>query len=123
MTSQLYSAWEELGTRADGGDAPETTRYLAVAPKGVLNSPAVTRMGYWSINPYIGCEFGCAYCYARDTHRWTVDRAARETGSAEVLEITRLPPADAFERRIIVKRGAAELLTHVLPRAKLDGRL
>jgi hypothetical protein len=32
-------------------------------------------MGFWSINPYVGCEFGCSYCYARDTHRWLVERA------------------------------------------------
>ena len=32
-------------------------------------------MGFWSINPYVGCAFGCAYCYARDTHRFTLERA------------------------------------------------
>lgn len=35
------------------------TRFLEVSPRSVLNSSASTRMGFWSINPYVGCEFGC----------------------------------------------------------------
>ncbi|MEP6766860.1 MAG: radical SAM protein, partial [Gemmatimonadaceae bacterium] len=60
-------------------------------------------MGFWSINPYIGCAFGCAYCYARDTHRWQLERAG--TDGARVAES--LPPWLAFERRILVKQNAA----------------
>ncbi len=48
--------------------------FEAVPTRSVLNSPTATHMPFWSVNPYIGCEFGCTYCYARDTHRWTMER-------------------------------------------------
>ena len=51
-------------------------RYYSSPAKSVLNGPETTGMGFWSINPYIGCAFGCAYCYARYTHRWVMERAA-----------------------------------------------
>ena len=47
----------------------------------------------FSVNPYRGCEFGCAYCYARYTH-----------------EFMDLPDWEAFERRIFVKAAAARAL-------------
>src|SRR5262245_55248348 len=51
------------------------TRFRRLEVRRVLNSPATTNMGFWSLNPYVGCEFGCSYCYARKTHEWTVERA------------------------------------------------
>ena len=67
-------------------------------------------MGFWSVNPYVGCAFGCAYCYARDTHRYTIERAG-EVGR-RVTES--LPPWLAFERRVLVKEQAGARVREAL---------
>ncbi|HSB54899.1 MAG TPA: hypothetical protein VLD58_11105, partial [Gemmatimonadales bacterium] len=56
------------------------TTFHEVPVKAILNSPATTGMGFWSLNPYVGCEFGCTYCYARETHKWVVEKAAERQG-------------------------------------------
>ncbi len=70
------------------------TQLFEEHPKSILsksNSPDLPFMH--SINPYQGCEHGCLYCYARNTH-----------------EYYGFSPGLDFERKIIVKRNAAELL-------------
>ena len=52
-----------------------------------------------SLNPYRGCEHGCAYCYARPTHEYLGFSAGID-----------------FESRILVKANAAELLAAELAR-------
>jgi DNA repair photolyase len=52
-----------------------------------------------SINPYLGCEHGCVYCYARPTHAYLG-----------------LSPGLDFETRIFAKTNAAELLRAELAR-------
>jgi DNA repair photolyase len=86
------------------------TRFLGIEVRSAVNSPAATHMGFWSLNPYIGCEFGCTYCYARNTHRWTVERLGE-----------RAPPRADFERDILVKTNIAEVLHQELDPSKLVG--
>ncbi len=63
-------------------------------PKKIVSESKSPDLGHmFSINPYQGCEHGCLYCYARNTHEYF--------GFSAGLD---------FERKIIVKRNAAELL-------------
>jgi DNA repair photolyase len=110
------------------------TRFIELSVKSVLNTPASTHMGFWSINPYVGCEFGCMYCYARDTHRWVVERAERQNGGKSVSDeegtkagipayrLTHLPPEEAFEKEILVKSEVADVLARTLNPARLAGQ-
>lgn len=96
-------------------DVQADVRYHAAAARSVLNGPSATGMGFWSINPFVGCAFGCAYCYARDTHRWTAQRVAEGAGDGDPFgDAVPLPPWLAFERRILVKRDAGALLRAAL---------
>src|SRR5919112_3918649 len=85
-------------------------RYYSSFAKNVLNGPEVTGMGFWSVNPYVGCAFGCAYCYARYAHRYALERAATANPEHDGLrrDVESMPPWLAFERRIFVKENAAE---------------
>jgi DNA repair photolyase len=77
--------------------------FVDMPVKQILNRCTSPGMPFrWTINPYRGCEFGCVYCYARYTH--------------EFLELR--DPMD-FERRIFVKRMAAEVLRRTLSRAPI----
>lgn len=72
----------------------ENTEIIYTYPKTIINKLENTDIGMaYSVNPYQGCEHGCVYCYARNTHEYW--------GYSAGLD---------FERKIIVKKNAAELL-------------
>ncbi|HEX4602141.1 MAG TPA: radical SAM protein [Gemmatimonadales bacterium] len=82
------------------------TKFVALQPRSVLNSPQQTGVDFWSLNPYIGCEFGCSYCYARYAHRYVVERAhdAGRLSDAEFHDFRGPHGWEAFERRVFVKQ-------------------
>jgi len=78
------------------------TQFFEENPKKIVsesNSPDLSHM--YSINPYQGCEHGCVYCYARNTHEYY--------GFSAGLD---------FERKIIVKRNAPVLLEQYFNKKK-----
>jgi DNA repair photolyase len=89
-------------------DAPEavSTRFYEVQAKSILNRvPEASRMPFrWTVNPYRGCTHACAYCFARPTHKYLDFDAGRD-----------------FEREIVVKVNAPELLRAELARPSWGG--
>ncbi len=97
--------FEEIAyERESGGASPDdeipapATRFFKDNARSVLSyneSPDIPfRIG---LNPYRGCEHGCAYCFARPTHAYMG-----------------LSPGLDFETEIFVKDGAAQLLEREL---------
>jgi DNA repair photolyase len=83
-------------------DAPEALgiRFHEVRAKSALNHVPGGRFGFnWTINLYRGCTHACAYCFARSTHRY--------------LDLN---PGRDFEREIVVKVNAPEVLRAELAR-------
>jgi len=74
------------------------TQHIEIFPKTILNKVTSTDIGMaYSMNPYQGCEHGCIYCYARNTHEYW--------GYSAGLD---------FERKILFKKNAPILLEEKL---------
>ena len=70
------------------------TSFMETFPKTIVNKVASPDVGMgYSLNPYQGCEHGCIYCYARNSHEYW--------GYSAGLD---------FEQKILVKKNAVSLL-------------
>jgi DNA repair photolyase len=77
--------WEEVNVQ---------TSVFLEKPGKILSRNNSPDLPYdWSLNPYQGCEHGCIYCYARNSHNYWGFNAGID-----------------FESKIVVKPNAAELL-------------
>lgn len=75
-------------------EAAQPTQFFVEHPRQVVNKVDSPDLGLmFSVNPYQGCEHGCVYCYARNSHEFW--------GFSAGLD---------FESKIIVKKNAPELL-------------
>lgn len=97
-TGNRFSKYHTVQEYMEGIDEPLMdeiqTQVFIEHPKKIVNKIESTDVGMaYSINPYQGCEHGCIYCYARNTHEYW--------GYSAGLD---------FESKIIVKENAADLL-------------
>jgi len=97
-----YQPWHvelepDEGEDAYGPPAQPTVLYRDTS-RSILAENDSPDVGFrFSLNPYRGCEHGCVYCYARPSHEYL--------GFSAGLD---------FERRIMVKENAPELLREAL---------
>ena len=79
-------------------EAEFPTEYIEVHPKTILNKVDSPDIGFsFSLNPYQGCEHGCVYCYARNTHPYWGYSAGMD-----------------FERKILIKKDAPKILADTI---------
>ena len=105
---QVYEQREDFleYCRLEGEQADSNkTEYMPIFPKTIVNKVTSPDVGMeYYLNPYQGCEQGCVYCYARSAHEFW--------GYSAGLD---------FERKILVKREAPQLLEEKLKsKAKQD---
>ena len=97
----------ELDPSALVEDPAPRTQFFKDSSRSIVARNASPDVGFdVSINPYRGCEHGCAYCYARPTHEYL--------GLSAGLD---------FESKIFIKQDAPELLRNELSSPRWQPKL
>jgi DNA repair photolyase len=101
-TANKFLQQEYVAAHIEGLDeemmSSPSTQIFHDTPKKIVNKVDSPDLGMaYSMNPYQGCEHGCIYCYARNTHEYY--------GFSAGLD---------FESKIIVKKNAPALLEQQL---------
>ena len=88
-------------------DPAPRTQFFKDSTRSIVARNASPDVGFdLSINPYRGCEHGCAYCYARPTHEYL--------GLSAGLD---------FQSKIFIKQDAPKLLRNELSSARWRPKL
>ena len=88
-------AFDDGWTTTERDDLPPLKTQVTIEhAKSIISHNDSPDVGFsQSLNPYVGCEHGCVYCFARPSHAYR-----------------NLSPGIDFETRIFAKVNAAELL-------------
>ncbi len=97
--------WESVHAEWLGQPPEAALEVFEEAAKSIIAENDSPDVGFrCSVNPYRGCFHACAYCYARPTHQYLGWGAGTD-----------------FDRRIVVKTNAPELLRRELMRKSWKG--
>lgn len=99
-TTQVREHWEAIDEAPE--DSPGRTKYFIEHPKTIVNKVTSPDVGPgFSLNAYQGCEHGCIYCYARNSHEYWGFNAALDFESKIIVK----PRAPALLHTYFQKRG------------------
>ena len=94
LKNHFQPEFEDEESFLDHQELHSKTELIPLHPKTIVNTVKRPDVGMeFSLNPYQGCEHGCAYCYARPTHEYWGYSAGHD-----------------FEQKILVKHNAPQLL-------------
>jgi DNA repair photolyase len=102
------NAYERAHIEYEPGEAPATgLEIYEDNTKAILSTNDSPDISFtYSVNPYRGCAHGCSYCYARPSHEYLGFGSGTD-----------------FERRIVIKPRAPELLREALDKPSWKGEL